>query len=620
MAETPTSVPATAVNVTTSTDATPSSVAGLFGYMAGFNNTIPASSGTTSGGGGAITTTTMASGTTAPPSQPTNGNICSGGTSQALMPVTQTDIVDVLDSVGVPIQRLEQALAAMRAARQQAGLCLGCDQMVGSCVCAPPQRQGYNLTSPHQSASNQLNAAQLQQLQSLLGGAPGQPSTVMSATVAPTPVGGQGAGTIPLASQLGYAGLLAQQQRPSLPQTTALSYAQPQGAPAHPLGNLLTQNSQAVVPASSPLASALSTLPQATVDAIPAYVKKELKTEKFSGDAASEEFRTWFPRFDLAMQMKGIELAHRGHMLTFSCEGEALRYLEGSGWAHSANYPGMVEALDREFQPRTCEFYAAELRKFVQFEDEQVSQFIRRLQRCVFQAYPTTDRQTQDRLVLEHLRQGCDSKFMYLLEGLGNELGLDTIRARLIAFENNRSANAERRHQQKMQRNGQGHYRRGGIIAVSQEAREKPTEELQAVVETECKASEEEPLTAAQMRQVTQEQADIFASAFAKAAANAQKEVTTQLRSLAHQVARITDGEASGNGNGGAVGTAGGNRGRGGGYRGRGRGMSQRGGGYGGAARGRSRYIPAKYPEFDAQGQQQCQGCAGHGHFIRDCP
>jgi hypothetical protein len=108
--------------------------------------------------------------------------------------------------------------------------------------------------------------------------------------------------------------------------------------------------SQALVP-TAPL-SIRPTLPQATIDAIPNYVKKDFKVEKFSGDGTGIEFREWFPRFDQAMQLKGIDEAHRGTVLTFHCEGEALRFLEAAGWAHSSDYGGMVVALDREFQPR----------------------------------------------------------------------------------------------------------------------------------------------------------------------------------------------------------------------------------------------------------------------------
>ena len=95
-----------------------------------------------------------------------------------------------------------------------------------------------------------------------------------------------------------------------------------------------------------------------------------------------------------------------------------------------------------------------------------------------------------------------------VLDIIPTHLGLEEIRERLVAFESHRGAYHA---QQRAQAQAQGHNKGGyykqprGILAMGQ-AQDNLPEENEALDRRECTESQDKPLTAAQMRQVTQEQ------------------------------------------------------------------------------------------------------------------
>jgi hypothetical protein len=352
------------------------------------------------------------------------------------------------------------------------------------------------------------------------------------------------------------------------------------------------------------------------------------KIELFSGDAASPPFREWFPKFDRYAQAHGIPVEMRGEALCFALEGPALEFVTNSGWCNQTkNYQLLAQALNHEFPTLTPAAYATQLHQAKQFPDEQIAQFIRRVQRLIYQAYPGIQPVLASQMAVTAVRNGCMVRYRPVLDPMGPELGIEHIKNTLINYEQNRGFDYIKQGFNRAN-NGQKYNQQPGIMALQAAQGNTPEENEKSVLE-DALLSEDEPLTMYQVRQVIKENTSAMAKETTKAVAEANKQLESTVKEIRKQVDELKpSGKGNGNGQGGQKG----------GFKPKGNGNGFKGGNGNGAPKqngnqkgGKPQFDPATingdqrlypsglFPYRNSRNISQCRRCGATDHYMRQC-
>jgi hypothetical protein len=435
----------------------------------------------------------------------------------------------------VTVDQVKALLAQMRQARAEQGLpCDVCGVHPCTCMAANPVTQ---ILGPPQAPAA---LAQPQGLQAL----PGIPGMAVGGGAVGLPIGSIQGGMADCSNLLNQegsegigSGASSQYGGNYCPQVTSvLTTTGPNlaGNPAPALGGTVPN-----LPPNS--ATKKSLLPQSYL--------KSVKIELFSGDAASPPFREWFPKFDRYAQAHGIPVEMRGEALCFALEGPALEFVTNSGWCNQTkNYQLLARALNHEFPTLTPAAYATQLHQAKQFPDEQIAQFIRRVQRLIYQAYPGIQPVLASQMAVTAVRNGCMVRYRPVLDPMGPELGIEYIKNTLINYEQNRGFDYIKQGFNRAN-NGQKYNQQPGIMALQAAQGNTPEENEKSVLE-DALLSEDEPLTMYQVRQVIKENTAAMAKETTKAVAEANKQLESTVKEIRKQVDGLKPTGNKGNGNG----------------------------------------------------------------------